>query len=114
MNDGQDYSGNDVRQVVMYCWLLAVIGSFLFFPHVIRRIMEIQAAVFGFVNGNRRFQWVNLEVLDGRYIRIGKFPWKKIFDEMGTVISVIIFLVHETLGYVPYEMAKWNIGVANT
>ena len=72
--------------------------------------MEIQIAVFGFVNRNKCLQRFYLEVLDGRYIRISKFMWEKGFDETGTVVPIIIFLVHETLGDIPHEMAEWDIG----
>ncbi len=79
------------------------------FPYIICRIMEIQFAVFGFVNRNKRLQRFYLEVLDGRYVRIGKFTWEEFFDEVGTVIPIIIFLVHETLGDIPHEMAERNV-----
>ena len=61
-------------------------GLNLLLPYIIRRIMEIQIAVFGFINRNKCLQRFYLEVLDGRYIRISKFMWENGFDETGTVV----------------------------
>ena len=36
-------------------------------------------------------------------------PVGKGFDELGTVIPIVVFLVHETLGDIPHEMAGGNL-----
>ena len=56
--------------------------------------------------------WANGSVGDmsvGCYVRIGKLMWKKGTDEAGTVVPRIVFLVHETLGDIPHEMAERNV-----
>lgn len=35
---------------------------------------------------------------------------EKGLDKIGTVVPVVVFLVHETLGDVPHEMAERNVG----
>ena len=34
---------------------------------------------------------------------------KKGFDELGTVIPIVVSLVQETLRDIPYEVTEWNV-----
>ena len=89
---------------------MVVVGVvIILIPHIILGIVEIKFAVSGSSMGISVFNGSTLKFLMvDKSVSANDFG-KRAFDELGTVIPIVVSLVQETPRDIPYEVTEWNV-----